>query len=265
MDSQGSLPGRGRTTTREGRWTQRQALQHQRFSYHEGDSARLLGFASPAGSYDASESDITSSSVEQQQQQQQQPGQRRQQQQRQQHHVTWRHSYHEHQVHEGWRLDGATAPPSTGSYQYHSAQLDRFLREYRGLQEQLLRMREACDGLRQVNLRRDLDELRTAILELEARCDQPQQELSSSPEKARRQVAQLRRRYEAISAALAPKPILKARTASACLARSVSEERPDGSGQQAQVVALRRQQQQSRKAPSPTFRRPTSSSYSSNT
>lgn len=47
--------------------------------------------------------------------------------------------------------------------------IESFLVEYKELQDEIARMREACEQLRQVNLRRDLDELKATILELEAR------------------------------------------------------------------------------------------------
>lgn len=47
----------------------------------------------------------------------------------------------------------ATPSPSTSSttanaYDYHAAQLERFLEEYRNLQEQLCKMKETCDSIR---------------------------------------------------------------------------------------------------------------------
>lgn len=45
------------------------------------------------------------------------------------------------------------SPPSTATninaYDYHAAQLERFLEEYRSLQKQLTKMKETCDTLRQ--------------------------------------------------------------------------------------------------------------------
>lgn len=47
----------------------------------------------------------------------------------------------------------ATPSPSTSNstsnaYDYHAAQLERFLEEYRNLQEQLCKMKETCDSIR---------------------------------------------------------------------------------------------------------------------
>lgn len=47
----------------------------------------------------------------------------------------------------------ATTSPSTSNaptnaYDYHAAQLERFLEEYRSLQEQLCKMKETCDSIR---------------------------------------------------------------------------------------------------------------------
>ena len=148
-----------------------------------------------------------------------------QQQQQQELKTAWRHSVqlpppsdhrsHHHPPHHPAAWEVGNENGGGGKFQYHSAQLDRFLGEYRELQGQLSRMREACDGLRQVNLRRDLEELRTAILELEARCERSEKdggvaaEGGGGPVAGRAEVADLRRRYEVLDAALAPKPILK--------------------------------------------------------
>lgn len=37
---------------------------------------------------------------------------------------------------------------ATNAYDYHAAQLDRFLEEYRNLQEQLCKMKETCESIR---------------------------------------------------------------------------------------------------------------------
>lgn len=42
----------------------------------------------------------------------------------------------------------ATPSNVVNSYDYHAAQLERFLEEYRSLQEQLSKMKETCDSLR---------------------------------------------------------------------------------------------------------------------
>jgi hypothetical protein len=48
----------------------------------------------------------------------------------------------------------ASSPTSinANSYDYHAAQLERFLEEYRSLQKQLTKMKETCDNLRQDHL-----------------------------------------------------------------------------------------------------------------
>lgn len=49
-------------------------------------------------------------------------------------------------------MAGGTPSPSTSTtasaYDYHAAQLERFLEEYRNLQEQLCKMKETCDSIR---------------------------------------------------------------------------------------------------------------------
>lgn len=42
--------------------------------------------------------------------------------------------------------------PNANSYDYHAAQLEKFLEEYRTLQKQLTKMKETCDNLRQDHL-----------------------------------------------------------------------------------------------------------------
>lgn len=44
---------------------------------------------------------------------------------------------------------GATSNNANNTYDYHAAQLERFLEEYRNLQKQLTKMKETCDNLRQ--------------------------------------------------------------------------------------------------------------------
>ena len=51
-------------------------------------------------------------------------------------------------------------------------QLEGFLSEYRDLQDELVRMRKACDGLKQANLKRDMDELKAALFVSPARGDE---------------------------------------------------------------------------------------------
>ncbi|XP_055298703.1 uncharacterized protein LOC129566638 [Sitodiplosis mosellana] len=41
-----------------------------------------------------------------------------------------------------------TTAPATNAYDYHAAQLERFLEEYRNLQEQLCKMKETCESIR---------------------------------------------------------------------------------------------------------------------
>lgn len=43
---------------------------------------------------------------------------------------------------------GASAPSASNAYDYHAAQLERFLEEYRNLQEQLCKMKETCESIR---------------------------------------------------------------------------------------------------------------------
>lgn len=42
----------------------------------------------------------------------------------------------------------STSTTTTNAYDYHAAQLERFLEEYRNLQEQLCKMKETCDSIR---------------------------------------------------------------------------------------------------------------------
>lgn len=47
-------------------------------------------------------------------------------------------------------LSASTVPSTAANtYDYHAAQLERFLEEYRSLQEQLCKMKETCDNIRQ--------------------------------------------------------------------------------------------------------------------
>lgn len=75
---------------------------------------------------------------------------------------------------------------------YHSVQLDHFLLEYQSLQEQLIRMREACTSIRKVNLKHDLEDLRQSISAFESRCGTSKNETVSA------NVADLKRRYESL-------------------------------------------------------------------
>eukprot|EP00094_Tigriopus_californicus_P001633 TCALIF_01579-PA protein Name:"Similar to LRRC24 Leucine-rich repeat-containing protein 24 (Homo sapiens)" AED:0.34 eAED:0.35 QI:0/0/0/0.33/1/1/3/0/1254 len=79
-----------------------------------------------------------------------------------------------------------------GPLDYHSVQLDHFLLEYQSLQEQLIRMREACTSIRKVNLKHDLEDLRQSISAFESRCGTSKNETVSA------NVADLKRRYESL-------------------------------------------------------------------
>lgn len=46
----------------------------------------------------------------------------------------------------------SSVTPNANSYDYHAAQLEKFLEEYRTLQKQLTKMKETCDNLRQDHL-----------------------------------------------------------------------------------------------------------------
>lgn len=49
-------------------------------------------------------------------------------------------------------LEGDVTPNSQArQYEYHAQQLDRFLQEYRNLQEQLYKMKESCEGMQKKN------------------------------------------------------------------------------------------------------------------
>lgn len=48
----------------------------------------------------------------------------------------------------GGGVAGAGAASATNAYDYHAAQLERFLEEYRNLQEQLCKMKETCESIR---------------------------------------------------------------------------------------------------------------------
>lgn len=45
-----------------------------------------------------------------------------------------------------------TSPLNANPYDYHAAQLEHFLEEYRSLQQQLTKMKESCDNMRQERL-----------------------------------------------------------------------------------------------------------------
>lgn len=50
------------------------------------------------------------------------------------------------------RESPTSVTPNANSYDYHAAQLERFLEEYRSLQKQLTKMKETCDNLCQDHL-----------------------------------------------------------------------------------------------------------------
>ena len=49
------------------------------------------------------------------------------------------------------------------SLEHRTRQLDAFLTEYRDLQLELIEMRKACDSLKQANLKKDMEDLKSAL------------------------------------------------------------------------------------------------------
>lgn len=58
------------------------------------------------------------------------------------------------------RLESSLLSPTMTSYDYHSAQLERFLDEYRTLQKQLSKMKETCESLSQIQTEKQLSNSR---------------------------------------------------------------------------------------------------------
>ena len=75
------------------------------------------------------------------------------------------------------------------SLEHRTRQLDAFLTEYRDLQLELIEMRKACDSLKQANLKKDMEDLKSALFvpsSNDTECDFAtlQRHKSSGPENA---------------------------------------------------------------------------------